>query len=335
MTDKNSIDSLYRSHQKLAPKDSSDVLSDSALNAVAMMTRRQFAYLAVAGSSGRLGSGAVEGSLIVDCHAHIYGENEKKYPTILEPKRPPAGSGTVAHLRREMKANGVRYVTAVQTSSYYRWDNSFTTDSARANKDFMIAVVTLDPDDPTSPAQLEKYVKGYNARGMRSVPARSGDLDDPGVERLWDAAERLGIVINVLTGRHHRNQIESLARRHPQLSVVIDHCFDLRTGSSLEATLGDMKALSQLPNVYAKLTFIPTGSTEAYPCRDLHNACYAIIEAFSPHRCVWGSNFPCELWCPRINYAQHLRIFTHELKLDDLARKAILGETASRLWFGG
>jgi len=197
----------------------------------------------------------------------------------------------------------------------------------------MVAVVTLDTYDPVSPRLLEKYVTEYNARGMRSVPAGSGHLDDPGVERLWDEAERLGIVVNVLTGRHHRVEIESLVNRHPQLNVVIDHCLNLSAGPSLEPTLEDMRALAQLPNVHAKLTFIPTGSTEPYPCRDMHDACNAVIEAFSPSRCVWGSNFPCELWCPEISYGRHLRIFTHELNLDSSAREAILGKTAQRLWF--
>jgi len=298
------------------------------------MDRREFGGLAVAGCSSLFGVGAIGDRLIIDCHAHIYSQDEVKYPTIEEPKRPPAGTGTIAHLMREMKNNGVRYVTAIQTSSFYRWDNRFTTDSARSHEDFMVAVVTLDPDDPRSPEMLEKYVRVYNTKGLRSVPAQSGHLDDPGVEKLWEMAERLGIVTNVLTGRHHRKEIESLSRRHPNLPVVIDHCFDLRVGPSLEPTLSDMRALSELPNIHAKLTFIPTGSAESYPCRDLHEACYAIIEAFSPARCVWGSNFPCELWCPKISYSQHLRIFTHELELEEDVRRAILGETAKRLWFG-
>jgi predicted TIM-barrel fold metal-dependent hydrolase len=94
-----------------------------------------------------------------------------------------------------------------------------------------------------------------------------------------------------------------------------------------------MRALAGLSNLHAKLTFIPTGSAEQYPCQDLHEACHEVIEAFSPDRCVWGSNFPCELWCPEITYAQHLRIFTHELGLDEETKKAVLGGTAARLWF--
>jgi predicted TIM-barrel fold metal-dependent hydrolase len=52
--------------------------------------------------------------LIIDCHAHIYGEDEKKYPTIDNPYRPPKGTGRLVHLRREMQAAGVKFVSAVQ-----------------------------------------------------------------------------------------------------------------------------------------------------------------------------------------------------------------------------
>lgn len=271
--------------------------------------------------------------LIIDCHAHIYGEDEEKYPTIEKPYRPPAGKGTVSHLQREMKAAGVRFVTAIQTSTFYRFDNRFTADSAKHNSDFMVGVVTLDPDDPRSPEMLEAYVKESNVRGMRSIPAKSGRLDDPGVERLWAKAETLGIVINALVNRDKRAEVEALAGRHPDLNVVIDHCLNLAAGPLLESTLKDVVRLAKLPRVNAKLTFIPTGSAEPYPCRDLHDACRAVIDAFGGDRCVWGSDFPCELWTPKVSYAQHLKIFTHELGLDEQTKRAVLGETARRLWF--
>jgi L-fuconolactonase len=271
--------------------------------------------------------------LIIDCHAHIYGEDEQKYPTVEKPYRPPAGKGTVAHLKQEMKSNGVRFVTAIQTSTYYRFDNRFTADSARHNSDFMAGVITLDPDHPESPNLLRRYVQDSNVRGMRSIPAKSGKLDDPGVDRLWGTAEELGIVINVLTGRENRSQIEALAVRHPKLRFVIDHCLNIEAGPNADAIVSDVVRLAELPGAHAKLTFIPTGTGESYPCRDLHSACRQVITAFSPQRCVWGSDFPCELWCPKISYANHLKIFTHELGLEMSAKKAILGETAQRLWF--
>jgi predicted TIM-barrel fold metal-dependent hydrolase len=272
-------------------------------------------------------------SLVVDCHAHVYSDDESTYPTIEKPYRTPDGKGTVDHLRREMKDNRVTHATAIQTSTFYRWDNRFLADSSLRNRDFMIGVCTLDPDDPASPALLEKYVRESNVRGMRSIPAKSGRLDDPGVNALWATAERLGIVINVLVNREKTGEVEGLARRHPSLRLVIDHCLNLKSGAELEPTIEDLSRLARLPKVHAKLTFIPTGTAEPYPCRDMHDPCRRIIAAFGPERCVWGSNFPCELWNPKVTYTQHLAIFTRELGLGAEAKAAILGETARRLWF--
>ena len=58
--------------------------------------------------------------LIIDCHAHIYGEDEGRYPTIDSPLRPPAGTGTIAHLKREMAACGVRSVTRVSWGAAWK-----------------------------------------------------------------------------------------------------------------------------------------------------------------------------------------------------------------------
>jgi predicted TIM-barrel fold metal-dependent hydrolase len=271
--------------------------------------------------------------LIIDCHAHIYGEDEQKYPTTDNPYRPPPGTGTLDHLRREMRQAQVRFVTAIQTSTFYRWDNRFTADSARQNPDWMVGVCTLDPDDPHSPGLLEQYVREYNVRGMRSIPAADGRLDHPGVVELWKTAERLGIVINVLVNREKCDELSQMLGRLPKLQVVLDHCLNIKTGPNLQEIVADTVKLARHPNLHAKLTFVATGSSEPYPCRDLHDTCRAIIKAYGPDRCVWGSDFPCELWCPKVTYAQHLKIFTHELALDEHALQAILGKTAQRLWF--
>ena len=307
------------------------------------LDRRQFLGTATATAAAAIGSTAVADGdkkkklVIVDCHAHIYGtpEEEKRYPTVAEPLRPPRGTGTVAHLRKNMKQNGVDYVTAVQTSTYYRFDNRFTVDAARRHRDFMVGICTLDPDEPQNPWVMEYLVEKSNVRGMRSIPGKDGRMDSAGVRRLWETAQRLGIVINSLTSRTLKPQVAEMAAAHPKLRVVIDHCLNLVAGDELDATLADMLDLARLPNVHAKLTFIPTGTRLGYPGKDLHAACHEVIKAFGADRCVWGSDFPCELWLREqdISYAQHLRIFTHELGLDEATKRAVLGGTAIRLWF--
>jgi predicted TIM-barrel fold metal-dependent hydrolase len=273
--------------------------------------------------------------MIIDCHAHIYSEDEKKYPPMPKPYRPPPGTGTVAHLRREMKASGVRFVAAIHTLTFYRWDQRFTVDTSKANPDIMVGVCNLNPEDPESPRLLERYVRDFNVRGLRTTPEGNVQLDHPGVVALWEMAHWLGIPVNVLIRHDKADQLAALLKRMPQLHVVLDHCMHLAAGPALDATVAAVVKLAEFPNLNAKLSFIPTGSAEAYPCADMHGPCRAIIKAYGPDRCVWGSDFPCELWCPKVTYAQHLKIFTHELGLDQRTKDAILEKTPQRLWFNG
>jgi len=169
---------------------------------------------------------------------------------------------------------------------------------------------------------------------MRSIPASDGRLDHPGVRALWEVALEQGIVINVLIGPEKADQADRMLADFPKLQVVLDHCLNLKAGPNLDSTLEKVLHLSQRPNLHAKLTFIPTGSAAGFPCADMHDACLKVIDAFGPERCVWGSDFPCELWTPKVSYAEHLKIFTEVLPLKIRAREQILGETANRLWFG-
>jgi predicted TIM-barrel fold metal-dependent hydrolase len=90
------------------------------------------------------------------------------------------------------------------------------------------------------------------------------------------------------------------------------------------------------PNAYAKLSNTVLGSKQDYPFKDMHGPTKEIIKAFTPERCIWGSDFPCELWCPKVGtYGRHLKLFTEEMGLDRPTQEAILGRTPHRLFFAG
>jgi L-fuconolactonase len=290
--------------------------------------------LVTAASAEKAAAAAETAPAIIDCHAHIYSADEKTYPVLEKPYRPPAGKGTIANLRQEMKAAGVHSAVAVHTRTFYGWDNRFTADACRDNRDVITGVCLLNPQDPESPALLERYVKDHNIRGLRFINnQKSGRLDEPGNNALLSTCQRLGITACALINRDSRSQLEALAARFPKLPLVIDHCLNLVAGKPYDAILGDLVALATAPNLYAKLSHVVTGSAEQYPFRDMHDSCRQIIKAYGPERCVWGSDFPCELWCPKASYAQHLHVFTHELGLDEGTKRQILCETPRRLGF--
>lgn len=271
--------------------------------------------------------------IIVDTHAHLDSEDEVRYPKAPNHLRPPAGKGTLEHLREEVRVNQIARVVLVQTGSYYRFDNRLTVDTANANRDWITGVCTLDPQDPESPVLLTQYAHTCNIHGLRfgPTPGCTPVFGHEGHHRLWEAAARLGLVICVLINIESAGELIVLLERFSETPVVLDHCMGLRAGG--DETLHVVCDLAHFPNVYAKLTFAVGGSDEPYPCRDTHDLVHRVIEAYGPDRCMWGSAFPCELWCPKVTYGQHLKMFTEEIPLPTPVRQAILGDTAMRLWF--
>jgi predicted TIM-barrel fold metal-dependent hydrolase len=272
--------------------------------------------------------------LIIDTHAHICSRDEKRYPPIEKPLRPPGGKGTLGELRAESAANGVEKCCLIQTSSFYRFDNRYTCDSAKVSSDWAAGVCTLDPDDPHSPGLLAQYARDYGIKGMRSIPARDRRLDHPGVRALWKTAMDNGLVINVLVNRDKTEELDRMLGEFAGLKVVLDHCMNLKAGPEGETILKDVLRLARRENLHAKVTFVPTGSATGYPCADMHGLAMKVVEGYGGGRCVWGSDFPCELWTPKVSYAEHLRIWAKDLPLKEAQRAAVLGETARRLWFG-
>ena len=73
---------------------------------------------------------------------------------------------------------------------------------------------------------------------------------------------------------------------------MIDHCLGIKAGPTLESSVEAMRVLAELPNVHAKLSFIPAGSAEEYPCRTLseegvrrfYNETAEIIRSYEPNK---------------------------------------------------
>lgn len=273
--------------------------------------------------------------LIIDAHAHVYAEDDLHYPPRVDPLRPPPATGTLNSLMSLAEENGVSGFCAVQPLSFYRFDNHFLCDVSKAHRDSIAGVCLLDPGDSRSSQLLESYVTEFGIRGLRSYADSGTRLDHPGVRALWRKAEDLGIVVIVFVDPDGIDDLGVMISNFPHLPIVVDHCLIANQNADLARILKGFLDFSRFPNVYAKLSFLPLGSMEQYPYRDMHEPCRRIIAAFGPERCVWGNTFPCQLWSPKSTYSQNLQIFTRELDLGDAAKACILGQTANRLWFDG
>ena len=273
------------------------------------------------------------GNLIIDAHAHIYSTDENAYPPTADPLRPPAGTGTIELLQREMRDAAVDRALLIHTYTFYGFDNRFIRDVSPNAKNWAGGVVNLDPAHPHSPDALHALVERSNIKAVR-VSFEAYGYAEPGIAILYREARGLGIPVNALLTLEHAERLEALLDAYPDLSVVLDHCLNLQTGPLFAKTVEKVVELATRPNVYAKLSFPAMGSADDYPFPDMHEACSRFIEAYGPDRCIWGSCFPTELFCPKATYAGQLRLFREELGLRQSELDQILGGTADRVYFG-
>ena len=271
--------------------------------------------------------------VIIDAHAHIYSPDEYRYPASTFARRPSPGIGTLDHLQEVCRKNGVAAACAIQTASFYGWDNRYLCDVSRSKHHGIVPICSIDPEYPGGPILLQHFVREYGIRGLRSLPTSYGQFDVPTVRQLWGAAAELGIVVNVQGSRENVEGLESLLRHYPDLPVVFEHSLSINNAISKPATLDALRRLSRCPNAYAEISDMATISTVGYPFQDVHDLYLEIIEAFGAPRCVWGSCFPTEFWVPHASYEDQLRFVSEALPLSPDVRRAILGETAQRLWF--
>jgi len=264
---------------------------------------------------------------LVECHAHLYSEDDDRYPPGTDrPHRPPPGTGTVEHLERMRAEVGITHVVAVQTHSFYRHDNRLMAEAVAANRDWMTGVCNVPSDGPDAPDQLERLAAG-GVRGLRlEYPQARGPFYHAGSVALCARAQGLGLVVNIhANGTDHYGDAARLLDEFPELTFCLDHCGYAKPEAP--EVLENVLALQARPNLHMKMSF--------WAGRDPEYAAIGrrILAAYGPDRCMWGGNFPAELWHPDLSYADHLAVLRDEICQGEAEREAVLEHTPLRVWF--
>ena len=268
--------------------------------------------------------------MIIDTHTHVVSSDKVRHP--LDPGArgwSTEVSNDVEDLIAEMDSAGVECATLVQPNATYGLDNSYQCESARLYAPRTVAVGILDPAAPDAADKLSYWI---NERGMKGVRLQSqAEPDDPRCDLLWQRAERLGVPISIGGGGRPEkvDRMRKVGARHPNVIFAPDHFAGWSGADSKAAMTTALESLATLPNAYLRIS-----STSLGPYADLTPAekdlFRRVIEAFTPQRVMWGSNFPSSR---EGGYIRQVRLGQSALPwLSAADRRWILGETAHKLW---
>lgn len=121
-------------------------------------------------------------------------------------------------------------------------------------------------------------------------------------ERLYTYCEQYQVPLFFST-HGHAEKMAPVAEAHPDLTMVIDHLgvdqspVSPRREDPWEKLPGIL-TLAKYPNVFVKFSGAPTLSREPFPHKDLWPNLHKIIDAFTPDRLFWGSDYTRMRWRP-------------------------------------
>jgi L-fuconolactonase len=109
---------------------------------------------------------------------------------------------------------------------------------------------------------------------------------------LEEMAER-GLVLDALVRPAHLPAIRETARRHPRLSIVLDHGGKPEIAPRrMEPWAAEVAALARAPNVTCKLSGLVTEAAPDWTTHDLRPYAARLLDVFGAERVMWGSDWP-------------------------------------------
>lgn len=268
--------------------------------------------------------------MIVDTHTHVVSSDKVKHP--LSPSArgwSTEVSNNVEDLIAEMDRAGVDCATLVQPVGSYDLDNTYQCDSAKQCAPRTVAVGILDPAASDAAEKLSYWTSEHGMIGVRLVS--QAEHDDPSCDAIWQRADELGIPISIGGGGQPDkvDRMRNVGARHPNVRFAPDHFAGWSAAEDKSAMTVALEGLANLPNAYLRISSISLGPYAQLNAQE-QELFRRVIEAFTPRRVMWGSNFPSSRDGGYIAQVQLGKTALPWLSEDD--RNWILGETAHQLW---
>lgn len=232
----------------------------------------------------------------IDAHHHFWRYDPVEYAWISENMSAIRRSFEPKDLALEIKAAGIDGVVSVQArqSLEETWQLLTYADQ----NDFIKGVVGWVPlSAPDLSRTLASVATHPKLRAVRHVVQDEPDPEyilHEDFNRGISALRPFHLTYDILIFERHLPQTIQFVDRHPNQVFVVDHLAKPRVKDGLLSPWREnMRKLAERPNVYCKISGLATEADHQHWTEEqLEPYMDAVLEAFTPRRVMFGSDWP-------------------------------------------
>lgn len=194
---------------------------------------------------------------------------------------------------------------------------------------------------PTVQSQIDEFAPHEKFVGVRvnlALPRASSStaIDAAFPPALLDGLRRVacaGLVCDVLAWGENLTLVPELARRMPELTIVLDHLGGIPvTSGEFSPWSARLRAAAACPNVACKLSgLITRPPRDAAAMFDYAPAVREAVAAFTPARLMFGSDWPVSTQAGGYDLVMHV-LHAQLAALTPTERERVLGGTAAAVY---
>jgi len=264
----------------------------------------------------------------IDCHNHLFDPARFPY----HPDAPYAPSGqevaTLEQFNRVMDAYGVQHALLVGPNSGYHTDNSCLLSALASGQGRFKGVAVVSPDitlDALATLQAQGVV------GVAFNPALYGVASLDAADGLFGKLAELDLFAQIQVCEDQLLALRGLLER-TSARVLIDHCGRPEVSAGIhQPGFQALLRLAASGRASVKLSgmqkFASADALQAQSSAYVH----ALLEAFGPQACVWGSDWPFIRQRSRVDYGPLLKL-AEQLMPDAQLRRTVMWDTPRRLF---
>jgi predicted TIM-barrel fold metal-dependent hydrolase len=252
---------------------------------------------------------------IVDAHHHLWDLSDDRYPWLGSGRRPEMVFGNSAPLARNYlivdylhDIAGENVVKSVHVEAGFGgapWEETEWVQAIADRHGYPHGIVAAAPlADTDLAAILERHARAPHLRGIRAIAswhekphlrfaARPDLMDDPAWRRGLGLLIGRDLTLDLMINAPQLGDAARLAMDLPALRIVINHAGSPvdRAPADLQKWREGLRRLAAAPNVWIKISDLAAYDHD-WTVESYRPIVRAIIEAFGPSRCMFGSDFP-------------------------------------------